>query len=92
MAVRCSACGQWIKTTGGAHNCPGGGKANEDLPALLNKKQNEAFRNIGDADPNCPNNAPPLHSIVSISATYEEMNCESSGRQLSCTHHDAETA
>jgi hypothetical protein len=27
MAVRCSACGGWIKTTGGPHECPGKPKA-----------------------------------------------------------------
>ncbi|KAI1303325.1 hypothetical protein F5Y03DRAFT_396043 [Xylaria venustula] len=26
MAVRCSACNQWIKTTGGTHQCPGTSK------------------------------------------------------------------
>ena len=42
MAVRCSACGQWIKTIGGAHNCPGSGKAKEELLAAHENNQNEA--------------------------------------------------
>lgn len=31
MAVRCSACGGWIKTTGGTHDCPGKPKQHADL-------------------------------------------------------------
>lgn len=69
MAVRCSACGQWIKTTGGAHNCPGSGKAKEEQPAALNKNQNMATEYSGDDDNNCLDEAPLLHYIASTSAT-----------------------
>ncbi|KAJ5734491.1 hypothetical protein N7493_003277 [Penicillium malachiteum] len=31
MAVRCSACGQWIKTTGGTYSYPGSSKTKEEL-------------------------------------------------------------
>ncbi|EPS34136.1 hypothetical protein PDE_09098 [Penicillium oxalicum 114-2] len=31
MAVRCSACGEWIKTTGGTHDCPGKPKQHADV-------------------------------------------------------------
>lgn len=61
MAVRCSACGQWIKTTGGAHICPGSGMAKEELPVTLENNQSEAIENEGD-------NMALSHFIPSISA------------------------
>ncbi|KAJ5495729.1 hypothetical protein N7539_000845 [Penicillium diatomitis] len=69
MAVRCSTCGQWIKTTGGAHNCPGSGKAKEELYAVLNNNNSKANKRHGDGVNNCQNEGPLLHSITSISAT-----------------------
>ncbi|GLA78954.1 hypothetical protein AtubIFM55763_001119 [Aspergillus tubingensis] len=66
MAVRCSACGQWIKTTGGAHNCPGSGKAKEERHAVLNNNNSKANKHHGDDDSDYQNEVPLLHSITSM--------------------------
>ncbi|KAJ5110868.1 hypothetical protein N7532_001403 [Penicillium argentinense] len=68
MAVRCSACGQWIKTTGGAHNCPGSSKAKEEEHVILNinSKDNEHHR---EGDSNYQYDVLLLHYVASISAT-----------------------
>ncbi|KAJ5291521.1 hypothetical protein N7478_000772 [Penicillium angulare] len=52
MAVRCSACGQWIKTTGGAHSCPGSGKAKEELLDVPNNIEAKKHFDHDDRDVN----------------------------------------
>lgn len=41
MAERCSVCGEWIKTSGGPHICPGSNKANDNIPAIFNIDDDE---------------------------------------------------
>lgn len=50
MAKRCSVCEQWIKTTGGTHDCPGSGKTVNEPSVIL-----------GDG----VDQAPLLHSVTS---------------------------